>query len=427
MSAFSDASVASPALPLTPSASRATSPLHIPHAQPEYDYATPTHSPLTPPPSLRLYSSALKAKMAAGMTAAMRDLRDDRSAFSGHKLDTDFAYDEDPIERHVRLYLTPRTSIHPQRPQRPSHVPAEGSSSPPYSAPPAVKAVPKQLHVTMDGAEGTPSYEIVTIDETPRVKQNGFRRPFADDSDADTDDEEPPEMLVRSPALFSPSTSASVDQFIPGLINFRTNSSTSTSSSHLLAPRPDAWRMDSGASTASDASFEAIKAEDMVSLYGGGVKREGSFEEDALSDEEEGVLGWPDRGSMVSTSTRDTVRPNKTPKLTPTSTIHPLSPNPSALHALLPSADLSTPPLLAPFLEPSSCRRPAHLSEGLTTASDDGYGARADESGSTGLGLEGVQPAWLKERTLSEKMVLDAGLRTQRQRAGVRRRVGASE
>ncbi|WVQ72269.1 hypothetical protein IAR50_001818 [Cryptococcus sp. DSM 104548] len=420
MSAFSDASAASPALPLTPSASRATSPVHIPHA--EYDYSTPTHSPLTPPPSLRLYSSALKAKMAAGMTAAMRDLRDDRAAFQGHKFDSEIM-DEDPIERHVRLYLTPRTSIHPQRPRRPSYMPSEGSASRRSSAPPAVKAVPQQLHVTMDGAEGS-SYGIVTIDETPRVRQGGFRRPFADDSDADTDDEEPPEVLVRSPAPFSPSTTTSVDRFIPGLINFRTNSSSSIGSSsyssHLMPPRPDAWRTDSSASTASDASFEAIKAEDMVSLYGAGVKR-GVFDEDCLSDEEEGVLGWADRASMVSTSTRDTVRPNKTPKLTPTSTVHPLSPSPSAFHALLPSVSL----------EPSSSRRPAHLSEGLVTASDDGRGRGVGEavSGGLGLGLQGAEPAWLKERTLSEKMVLDAGLRTQtqRQRVGVRRRVGASE
>ena len=78
---------------------------------------TPTHShnlPTSSPELLRQYSSALKERMRAGLAVAMNDLRHDKfPASSSRRPSLDSVYgavapDEDPIDRHVRLYLTPR-------------------------------------------------------------------------------------------------------------------------------------------------------------------------------------------------------------------------------------------------------------------------------------------------------------------------------
>ncbi|AAW41020.1 hypothetical protein CNBA4430 [Cryptococcus deneoformans B-3501A] len=396
MTSFSDTSSASP-LPVTPSSSRrAPSPVVAASSLATHDLSTPVSSGpyITPPPSLRLYSSALKEKMAAGMTAAMRELKGDRDGRE-RKYDVEYGYDEDPIERHVKLFLTPRTAIRPDRP-RPSlsHL-STSASIRPVSAPPAVKSA--KLRVTDDG------YGVnMTVDDSQRIE-------LAVSDESDT------EMLAASPSTVgqSPVLTRERDSFVPGLIKFHR---AYPSSSSLMPPRPDAWRTDSTGSTASsiasEASFEAIKAEDMVSLYGGGggVKRaEGPFHEETYwGDESE----WGfNRASMLSTSTNETVRPAKTPKRTPTSTVHTSSPTATLACSLLPRATLSP----APHQQPPP-RRPG-CSQQMSAASDDGRSI----DGLGDLSMEN-DPVWLKERTLSEKMVLQAGLRSQRQRVEVRRR-----
>lgn len=331
--------------------------------------------------------------MAAGMTAAMRELKDDRGR-PERKLDVEFGYDEDPIERHVKLFLTPRTATRPDRPRPSLSHPSAISTIRPVSAPSAVKSA--KLRVTDDG------YGVnVTVDYTERTGH--------------ALEESNTEMLAASPSTVGQS-SASIrdrDSFVPGLIKFHRAHPTSSS---LMPHRPDAWRTDSTGSTASsiasEASFEAIKAEDMVSLYGGGagVKRaEGPFDEETYwGDESEWGFS---RASMLSTSTNETVRPAKTPKRTPTSTVHTSSPTATLACSLLPRAKLS--PALYQRLPP---RRPG-CSQQIGAGSDDGRSA----DGLGDLSMEN-DPIWLKERTLSEKMVLQAGLRSQRQRVEIRRR-----
>ncbi|KIR50805.1 hypothetical protein I315_06747 [Cryptococcus gattii Ru294] len=398
MSSFSDTSSAS-ALPVTPSSSRRVpSPVVTASSSSlaTHDLSTPVSlGPyITPPPSLRLYSSALKAKMAAGMTAAMRELKDDRGR-PMRKRDVEFGYDEDPIERHVKLFLTPRTATRPDRPRPSLSHPSAISTIRPVSAPPAVKSA--KLCVTDDGYDAN-----VTVDYTQRTEHAVL-------------EESNTEMLAASPSTVGQS-SASIrdrDSFVPGLIKFHR---AYPSSSSLMPPRPDAWRTDSTGSTASsiasEASFEAIKAEDMASLYGGGagVKRaEGPFDEETYwGDESEWGFS---RASMLSTSTNETVRPAKTPKRTPTSTVHTSSPTATLACSLLPRAKLS--PALYQRLPP---RRPG-CSQQIGAGSDDGRSV----DGLGDLSMEN-DPIWLKERTLSEKMVLQAGLRSQRQRVEIRRR-----
>ncbi|WVQ82923.1 hypothetical protein IAT38_005059 [Cryptococcus sp. DSM 104549] len=493
MSYFSDTSSCSSALPLTPSSTHHPSP---PPAHPVPGVASTPDAPvpyLTPPPSLRLYSHALKARMAQGMTAAMRELKDDRGG-PERQLDAEYGYDEDPIERHVKLHLTPRTEP-PRRPPRPKHglsvmglAPQGGS---PKSAGVAGGAGGR-LHVTMDdgGAEMLAvsgvmmgaDVDDVDMEETPRTKQTPA---FPASSSSSYPSTHNTEMLVSSPSplhsylpledLPSPLASTTIatattaaavhrSSFVPGLIQFH------RSSSLLAAPgRPDAARMDSNGSTASmqsEASFEAVKAEDMVSLYGGagpsaavgasaGVRRaEGPFVVHDMN------VDWDMSPSTTSTDLADprasliseaTLRPTKTPKLGPASSIHFSLPSPCnhadlhSLHqrpptpytSLLPSALAATPPPLPPVptlkgvgaRSPGVRRRPAPPAT-LGTASDDG-GRPTGEASALGFGSgtprggagsgDG-EPAWLKERTLSEKMVAQAGLRCQRQRAGVRRR-----
>lgn len=332
--------------------------------------------------------------MAAGMTAAMRELKGDRGG-PERKYDVEYGYDEDPIERHVKLFLTPRTAIRPDRPRPSLSNPSTSASIRPVSAPPAVKS--GKFHVTDDG------YGVsITVDDSQRTE-------LAVSDESDT------EMLAASPSTVG-QPSALIqerDSFVPGLIKFHR---AYPSSSNLMPPRPDVWRTDSTGSTASsiasEASFEAIKSEDMVSLYGGGggVKRaEGPFDEETYWGNES-EWGF-NRASMLSTSTNETVRPAKTPKRTPTSTVHTSSPTATLACSLLPLATLSP----APYQQPPP-RRPG-CSQQMGAASDDGRSV----DGLGDLSMEN-DPVWLKERTLSEKMVLQAGLRSQRQRVEIRRR-----
>ena len=69
-----------------------------------------TFTPCTPPDSYRRYSDAIKAFTAQGMKSAMDDMNDESRVMSeGRQSARDWAFDdEDPIDRHVRLYLNPR-------------------------------------------------------------------------------------------------------------------------------------------------------------------------------------------------------------------------------------------------------------------------------------------------------------------------------
>ncbi|WVN88532.1 uncharacterized protein L203_103743 [Cryptococcus depauperatus CBS 7841] len=261
MSWSSDISSISSALPATPTASPQ---IHSPLGSSD-DW----RARQTPPPSLQLYSSALKAKMAEGMAVAIQGLESGRRR--GRYGNDE---EEDPIERHVRLYLTPQTATRAQHPRRAlCHLASDRS----VSAPPTVTS--HAVDVTLGG-----------------TSRKGDQHH---------------EKLAASPSIPEP--------FVPGLLDF-------------MPRRPDVWRVDSTSTVSSEASFEAINAEDMFRLYG--VKRAQEFHED-------------------STATR----PVKASRLTPTSIIH-------SLHD---AANLPSPP--------ASYRLPCRIDVVNRTDAEGKYGA----------------------------------------------------
>ncbi|KAK6904734.1 hypothetical protein I204_06668 [Kwoniella mangroviensis CBS 8886] len=378
MSYFSDnSSTCSAAPPLTPSPPQHDSQHH------SNPYSSPTpYDPTSPPASLRNYSSALVRQMSAGLKEAMKDLKDDRGG-PERKFDVEYGYDEDPIERHVRLFLTPRRNLENQKLKRQGQGLPELGLFPTGTVPQPSKA-PQHQNQRIPATEPRPS--------------------CPNDN-----------MLISSSDMKDQET---LQRFQPGLIHFHRTNSTASSSSSLDPPRPGFSRMSSsmssgsGVSMLSEASFEAVKAEDIVSMYGGfttSSQKEDPFEYDYQSypetqqegeGEEEDIeleagLG---RTSIFSTSSTMTVKPDyiqrqqqyNQPRLSP---------------SIVPQQQQRAPTLSS---RPSLFRKRSRVHPYETNA----------ESPS---GME--EPPWLANRTISEQMVAQAGLRVQRQRAavGVRR------
>ncbi|WVW81300.1 hypothetical protein I302_103291 [Kwoniella bestiolae CBS 10118] len=382
MSYFSDTSSTCSAVPpLTPSPSQ-----HEPHSDNNNLYSSPTPYDLTSPPaSLRNYSSALMRQMSAGLKEAMKDLKDDRGG-PERKFDVEYGYDEDPIERHVRLFLTPRRTNTNSKPQ--------GKGMPELGLLPAA-TVPQPTK---------PTHQLIT--KGPATEP----RPSSNERDIN--------MLTSSPNMKDQDRDA-LQKFRPGLIHFHRTNSSSSSSSSLNPPRPAYSRMSStmssgsNVSMASEASFEAVKAEDIVSMYGGFGSSSGQKEDPFEYDYSEyynqtpgGVPGGEEgelelevglgRTSILSTAsdmTSSTIRPDHTytqPRLSP---------------ALPPQQQQQQRPPTLPA-RPSFFRKRSRVHPYETPDSS-----------------EVEEPPWLADRTMSEQMVAQAGLRCQRQRAavGVRR------
>jgi len=298
MSAFSymSDSSSSSAPPITPDA---------PHSS-LLSSSPSTTSLATPPDSLRQYQSALKARMRLGMQTAMAELKDEGRE-PERQFDVEFGYDdEDPIERHVKLFLTPHK--------------AQGRKA---------AADRKKLEAGVD-------------------------------EDEDMSDEEEAEILV----LDSPMGEGS-NRFQPGLIHFRRSA----------RPAVPVSRSDSGASTPrstrSEASFQAVKSEDYVSMYGGPGVRD-------------------DRLSTVSTSTISSTTTMKPP----------LGSRPSLLRPR---------PRAHPYPEGGRLRE---LSGEMGRSPSGGAGA--------GGGIEESEEESMAGRTISETMVAKAGYRCQRGRTARR-------
>ena len=247
--------------------------------------------------------------MRLGMNQAMAELMDEARE-PERQFDVEFGHDdEDPIERHVKLHLTPR--------------------------------------------------------KVPGFESLGSRRKRLEvgiEEDETMSDEEEAEILnLNSPMLFD---NDGRGHFQPGLIHFR------RSSRSVAIPAPFA-RSDTAASTPSsstarsDASFEAIKADDYVSMYG----------------------GLDDRLSTIPSRTISSSDTVKSPPLAPTSRPSLLRPRPRA----------------HPY--PEGGRQREHSGE--MTKIPNG-------------GIEENEEDWLAGRTISETMVAKAGLRCQRGRTGRR-------
>ncbi|WVF66571.1 hypothetical protein IAT40_001311 [Kwoniella sp. CBS 6097] len=500
MSYFSDSSSTCTAPPLTPSpyhhhqhASSSSSSSHS-HS---HSFSSPTpYTPNSPPDPLKQYSSALKMKMSAGLTAAMRDLKDDRGG-PERKFDAEYGYDEDPIERHVRLFLTPR-----KVPDRSRAVPELGLGmrpmvlNEPATAPPAERArtristIKQGVNQVASGSGSFPARERLVPSTAPRASASAsvtVPPPSSQHAEgptpkertiSDQDEGTAREMQMEIGMLAPPSDTeyAMLDEdpvpakFRPGLIHFHRSNSSS-----LDPPRPGFSRFDSDVSTGSsmsEASFEAVRAEDIVSMYGGFGVGSGSGttptskasegEDDPFGLELEEHMG---RASMDSTDTYSTIRAQASsahigsarPAIPAQAQALKVYPQPASqyntntytAHPQHQHQYQSQPPHFPSRPSFTRKRSRVHPYETSTLAplssinasSDTGLsvndhgnprrtpgssgGLTPDEFGGTGtgigIGIAGEEPAWLSNRTVSEQMVAMAGLRCQRQRAGVSR------
>ena len=242
--------------------------------------------------------------MRVGMKQAMEELKDEGRE-PERQFDVEFGYDdEDPIERHVKLHLTPRKMQDLQDLQEAGHM-------------------PMTMEVRVDEDEDMSDEEDAEILSLETAMDN-------DDDDVD--------VLARSRGHFQ-----------PGLIQFRRSTRSSVPFS----------RSDSGGSARSDSSFEAIKADDYISMYGG-------------RDDRASIIS-----SASSTSSSSTTR----------------------------AAALGSRPSL---LRPRPRGHP--YPEGGRQREHAGEAARGTH--------EEIEEDWLAGRTISETMVAKAGLRCQRGRSG---------
>ncbi|WWD22705.1 hypothetical protein CI109_107198 [Kwoniella shandongensis] len=402
MSYFSDTSSSGSAPPLTPSPTSAT--------HPPIDYSSPTpYTLVSPPDSLRQYSSALKQRMTAGLTAAMKDLKDDRGG-PERKFDVEYGYDENPIDRHVMMHLTPR-----KLPERSKAVPELGllplapTTTTTTSTKKMDNAPQVQVHVRMLGTrqdvfdERFQDADTEMLGSSPSSRtENGM-----DDDDNDLIDQDPVPMRYR-----------------PGLIHFHRSNSSSLA-------RPSYSRMNSNVSTGSnvsmmsEASFEAVRAEDIVSMYGGasGTKDDEKMN-DNDNDEEQEYIG---RSSMESTESRETLRPTSS-SCDYTLRVRSTHSSSSSLTFVPPVPITITPapavPSPAPVQSqqrqhaPSLHSRPSLLRPRPRVSAAHPYDNNTDNAGGRTFSKDGGEPEWLAGRTVSERMVAQAGLRCQRQRVG---------
>ncbi|WVR03062.1 hypothetical protein IAU60_000051 [Kwoniella sp. DSM 27419] len=437
MSYFSDTSSTFSAPPLTPSPRHASSSIHH-HGMPaglSHALSSPSLSTFggegteSPPERIRQYSSALKVKMSAGLTAAMRDLKDDRGG-PERKFDAEYGYDEDPIERHVRLFLTPR-----KVPENSKAMPELGLL--PATAPPA----------------GYMDHRAAQVVRAERLVPSTAPRPLARSAPLTrTESDQEGHMLAPAPASHDDlGGAAEIDgmpaRFRPGLIHFHRSNSSS-----LGAPRPPFSRMGSDVSTGSntsmmsEASFEAVRAEDIISMYGSSGTPAGPSTSSASMGRRGSLLSREDpfgleldeecdmaRASMMSTETETTVQAAGSPERRHESAFAPQDslnefPQPSQYTFGTPAVPppLSQRPSLLrkrsrphPYDKDPLAMTPVGSSHGADASA---YAASRRTPGSTLASplLDDVEPAWLKNRTTSETMVAMAGLRCQRQRAGVR-------
>lgn len=303
----------------------------------------------TPPSSLRQYSTALKAMMAQGMSAAVADMNDDTRE-AERSFDKEFGYDdEDPIERHMRMSLTP-------------------------------------CRIKMPTREDKPMSYTQFMDMT-RAKEEKKRM-------------EMEEVLVHEDEDNDMDEGESGKNFRPGLIQFhRTHSSarrgipsfgsSMESGSRSGSSTPFGDETGTPGSEFSEASFEAIKPEDMYSLYG------------------KPAAGYPFPRATVSHDTFGSVTPPKQDRMSVmsnSSTITSLSTMTAMCTATIVDARQARPSLVRP--------RPR-----ATPYSGSYEGRQKEKEGAAML-----QPPiddddlWMQGRTVSEQMVVQAGVRCQRGR-----------
>ncbi|ORX35076.1 hypothetical protein BD324DRAFT_652792 [Kockovaella imperatae] len=389
----------------------------------------------TPPESVRRYANALKAFTRVGMNAAMAELRDDNRE-EERQFDRRYGYDdEDPIERHVRLYLTPEK-------QERSLV----------------------AEIQCDVEEAQEDVEMMEDMEEVDGDQDRSRRPSLPDGPAGLARPFRPGLIHfhRSSRGSIPSLSASAPSFT------RTDSSASTPFGYDDDPR--VHTVDTPGSVWSEASFEAIRADDWYSLYGNSQRATMTTtrEEKRYSGESDMTESYA--GNRTTIGSIDTATPSSPP-----SSIHSgpskrpslLRPRPRAfpyapLSECIRARDVDMDRSASPEPRQRKVSGPRHGADALSTS---GMMTRSRQNSDTiplsklatpsrsrqnsgnapvstilarsrqdsdelkvarlaQLGLESPSTfeddAGMGGRTISETMVFQAGLRSQRGRPGLR-------
>lgn len=324
-----------------------------------------THSPTdtetsSPPSTLRQYSSALKAIMTQGMTAAMADMRDDTRE-AERCFDKEFGYsDEDPIERHVKLYLTPPKA--------------------------------QMLHVRDIGSK----YQVAELQRQLEVEEVLIHPQKAlDDStsmDMESDLDNPP--CFRPGLIQFQRTHSGTRRSLPTFGMLRADSSgeiTSGTSGTSGTSTPFGDGMDTPGSAFSEASFEVMKPEDVMSLYGYRYQHQHPHQHSHQ------LQSFPGISSSSSLDVHVTA-PGRISTLSTFSTTST-------------ATDTTIPAHTGTFSKPV---RPAM---GRPRSRPNPYARERDTGDPTKLtpGDEGEE--WLNGRTVSEQMIAQAGLISQRGRA----------
>ena len=427
------------------------------------------YSLATPPESVRQYSNALKAFTRVGMNAAISDMQDDTRA-TERQFDVEFGYDdEDPIERHVRMYLTPNQSREETAAKKAIQR-RKAQMSPLMEQQQMEDEDMLHVDVKMDTDEGSTSVaqllgEQIAVDSVEPSPARAFRPGLI--------------HFHRSSRGSVPSLTTSAPSFI------RTDSSSSTPFGF------DTDRMvrcsdDTPESTWSDASFEAIRTDDWASMYGaaGGAERKRQQSWQAESGDYFGTIKdrqststIGDRTSVGSTDTMvddmvpmagSSKRPSLNrprPRAFPQSIVAPegirsrensgrtdlvadiraYSPGPRSRQS---SGDIYVSPTrssryrqysdniqLSSRLSGLSCRSKSSSDNGSHVSSLTGIGSGSrsrhpseDMKFANTAHLElGPVPMneeddeWMSGRTISETMVVQAGFRSQKGRSGLRK------
>ena len=386
------------------------------------------------------------------MDAAISDMQDDTRQ-TERQFDIEFGYDdEDPIERHVRLYLTPKK-------RRASKESADAKASTKNQEQEQAVEEADMLHVDveMDASSASsagPSMrrEAMMVDLTSPVPTPApaFR----------------PGLLhfQRSSRGSLPSLTTSTPSFT------RTVSSSSTPFGFDLE-RVVRCSDDTPGSSFSESSFEAIRTDDWASLYGSaGCERQRQQSMQAEPMDYFGTATYRqststvgDRTSVGSTATVDAMasmagsskrpslnrpRPrafpsNAAPECLPRSREHTFRSDVADIREYSPeirsrqnSADIYSSPTQSAGLygivtRSRSSSENSHIS---TLTSDSSVGTRlrsrhpSDDIKLAKLAALGLGPVpiseedeeWMSGRTISETMVVQAGFRSQKGRGGVR-------
>lgn len=447
MSAFSTVSSASTLPPQTPQTSTpaSTTPCPVSPISDTFDRdvssSSPTEPMFTPPESLRKYSTALKKMMQRGMSAAVADMNDDTRDIE-RQFDVEFGYDdEDPIARHVRLHLSPGQKV----------------------------AVPKVIRPGAQGpSQGVHRAEVVQ-GQDDRMEGLGDSVREASHDEEQQKDAQMVDMLVETQD-HQTKHPVQVAPFRPGLIQFHRHHSSSSSSanspmgSSSRGPIPSFSRTNSdpsaeGAVTPyqfdyssydystpgsagsqfSEVSFDAIKPEDIQSMYGRG-------DEDSMSSAYQPRNPFFEGFSSSSSSYRQSADQIRSTTPPPFDRFSVLSTDSSA--STITSATQAT-FTHAIYAKPVIQQRPGRPGIGLRQKSitsttqnrTQPYPAsvemRAKDRSNSGSGgdtsklISAMTPiaistppeqsdtedlGWLNNRTISETMVAQAGIRCQRGR-----------